>query len=143
MLKAVQYSQLIDKDVPQREALGGHLAFGGNLPMPIKDAFEMFVKIFDGPRTQLVKDTPHLDALVGMGAASIVGGDQQAVGLLADLAQIRGVVMAIAQHETHLGGDFSQQGRRRLTAGDIGRSEQSSKGNHTSATTETTCSFQP
>ena len=54
----------------------------GHLFMPIKDAFEMFVKIFNRERPELVEDTPHLDAIVGVRVASILSSDQQEVGLL-------------------------------------------------------------
>jgi len=37
---------LRDKDGPERKALGGDETLGGNLSLPIKDAFEMLMKIF-------------------------------------------------------------------------------------------------
>jgi len=40
--------------------------------MSIKDAFEVFIKILIGAGTQLMKDASHLDAIIGVGVASIL-----------------------------------------------------------------------
>ncbi len=64
--------------------------------MPIKDALEMPVTIFDRSGTQLVKDAPDFTPVIGMGIASILGGHEQSVGLLAGLVQIGRIVMAVA-----------------------------------------------
>ncbi len=108
MLKAVQQGQLVDKDGPQGKALGSQQAFGGNLAMPIKDALEMLIKIYHSKGTQLMEDASHLDSIVGMRVASILGRHQQAVRLVTVLVEFRGVVMAIPQHETDFYGNFSQ-----------------------------------
>jgi len=47
MFKAVQYGKLIDKDRSQSKASGCKEHFGRNLSEPIKDAFEMLIKIFN------------------------------------------------------------------------------------------------
>ncbi len=79
--------------------------------MPIKDALEMLMKIFDGTRTQFVKDATDFHPVIGMGVTSILGGDQYPVIALAEFMQTRRVVMAIPQHETDFGGHFAQQSR--------------------------------
>ncbi|MGB8347859.1 MAG: hypothetical protein WCD86_23470 [Ktedonobacteraceae bacterium] len=61
---------MIDQDGSQSEALGGKQAFGGNLSMSIKDAFEVFIKIFNSSGAQLVEDAVHLDAIIGMGGSA-------------------------------------------------------------------------
>src|SRR5215469_16649325 len=105
----------------------------GPLSMPIKDAEDQFVTIFNRERPELVEDAPHLDAIGGVRVASILGSDQQAVGLLTAGAQIRSVVMAISQDEADFGGHLTQQGGCRLAIGDIGGGQQSSDGEpHTS-----------
>ena len=96
--------------------------------MPIKDAFEMFMKIFHRDGTQFVKDAPDFDPIVGVGITSIFGRHEEPIGLVTVLVQFRGVVMTIPQHETHFGGHFAQEGRGRFTISDIGGSEQSREG---------------
>ena len=121
--KAVQEGQLIDKDGSQGKALGSEQAFGGNLSMSVKDALEVFIKIFHGDGTELMKDASHLDAIIPMRIASIFGRYQQTVISLTEHMEFRGVVMAISQHEADFGGNFAQQIGGRLTISDIGRSE--------------------
>ena len=101
-----------------RKALGGKQAFGGNLSMSIKDAFEMLIKIFHRNGTELVKDTSDFHSVIGVGVASILGGHEQTVSLLTFLTQFRRVVILAGV---------------RMAA----------TGNQIAATTETTCSFQP
>jgi len=96
--------------------------------MPIKDALEMLIKIFDGTRTQFVKDPADFHAIISMRVASIFGGDQHPVIALAERMQVGRVVMAIPQHETHFGRHFAQQSRSRLAIGTICGSEHSSNG---------------
>jgi hypothetical protein len=59
--------------------LGGDQAFGGNLSMPIKDAFEMLMKIFHRNGTEFMEDASHFDPVVGVGIASILGHHQQPI----------------------------------------------------------------
>src|SRR6266581_2047471 len=88
--------------------------------MPIKDAEDQLIKIFhrDGP--EFVKDASDFHAIIGMGVASILGRHKKPVCLVTVLVQVRGVVMAIPQHETDFGGYFAQQHGRWFTIGDIG-----------------------
>src|SRR5258706_10539838 len=96
--------------------------------MPIKDAFEMLIKIFDGKGTEFVKDPADFHAIISMRVPSILGGDQHPVIALAERMQVGRVVMAIPQHETDFGGHFAQQFRSRLTIGDIGWCQHGSDG---------------
>ena len=91
--------------------------------MPIKDALEVFIEILVGPRAQLVEDASHLYPGIAMGIAPIASSDQEAIALLTELAQDRNIIMAVTQHEAHLGGDFPQQVGGRLTVSE--RSQQS------------------
>jgi hypothetical protein len=42
--------------------------------MPIKDAFKVFIKILNGDRTQLMEDASHLDPIISMRVAAVLGG---------------------------------------------------------------------
>src|SRR5258708_25845089 len=77
--------------------------------MPIKDAIEMLVKIFNSQGTQFVKDAADIHAIIGMGVICIFGGDQHTVITLAERIQVRRVVMAIPQDETDFGKNLAQQ----------------------------------
>ena len=59
---AAPQRQLGDEDRPQGEAPRIGPPFRRRVPMPIEDPFELIVDVFDGPRPQLVKDAPDLDA---------------------------------------------------------------------------------
>ena len=96
--------------------------------MPIKDAFEVFIKNFHRNRTEFVKDPADFHSIIGMRVASILGGHQQPIGLRAVLAQVWRVVMAIAQHEADFGRNLAQQSGCRLAIGDIGGSQHRSNG---------------
>ena len=96
--------------------------------MSIKDAFEVLIKIFHGDRAELVKDAPHCDPIVDVRVASILGHHQQPVRLLAIFAQIRRVVMAIAQDEADFGRNFAQQSGSRLIVSNSGRGQDKSLG---------------
>jgi len=93
--------------------------------MPIKDAFEVFIKIFHRDRTEFVKDPSDFHPLIGVGIASIVRGHQQPVSLLTLLAQVGCVVVQITQDEPNFCGNFSQQIRCRLTIRNVGGSQHS------------------
>ena len=112
--------------------------------MPIKNAFEMLIKIFHGKGTKLVKDASDFHAIISVGVVSILGGHQQPIRLLTVLVQFGRIVMAITQDEPHFGGTFAQQSRSRLTRHAIVAGvSMAAMGNQTAAATETTCSFQP
>jgi hypothetical protein len=124
VLKAIQEGQLIDKDrPPSAKRWVATKPQVGNLSMPIKDAFEVFIKIFHRDGTEFVKEASDFHAIIGVGIASILCGHQQPIRLVTVLVQVRGVVMEISQDETYIGGNFAQQSRSRLTIGDIGRSQ--------------------
>ena len=64
--------------------------------MPIKDALEVLIKIFHRNGTQFMENASYLDAIIGVGVASIRGGHEQAVILLTEGTQLGRVVMAVA-----------------------------------------------
>lgn len=53
--------------------------------------------MFHRDGTELMKDTSDSHPIIGVGAASILGGHQQTVSSLTVLTQFRRVVMAITQ----------------------------------------------
>ncbi len=91
--------------------------------MSVKDAFEMFIKIFHRNGTQLMEDTSDLDPSIGVRVTSILGGHQQTVIALTELIEVRGVVMEITQDETDFGGSFAQEVRGGIAVGGIGGSQ--------------------
>jgi hypothetical protein len=97
MLKAVQQGQLIDQDGTKGKTLRRKQPFGGNLSMSIENAFEVFIKILNRYGSQLMKGAAHLNPIIGVGIASILGGDQQAVILPTQLSQFIPVVVAIGE----------------------------------------------
>ncbi len=56
--------------------------------MPIKDTFDMLVKIFHCDGTQFVKNLADFQASIDMRVSSILGGHQQPIGLLGGLVQV-------------------------------------------------------
>jgi hypothetical protein len=94
---------LVDKNSAQREK-GSDQAFRRNLPVSIKDAFEVFVNIFDGGGTQPMEDASHLNPTVGVRITSIPGRHEQAIGQVTVLAQFWRIGMTIPQNKA----DFSR-----------------------------------
>ena len=82
--------------------------------MSIKDPFEVFVKIFHGERTQLVKHSSHLNAIIGVGIASMFGGHEHTVSQIAVLSQFWRIVTMITQNKADFSRDFAQERRRRF-----------------------------
>ncbi len=66
MFMAVPQRQLIHEDRAQREAPGTDQALRRDLPVPIKDPFELLVEVLNRRRAQFVEDPPHLHPVVGM-----------------------------------------------------------------------------
>src|SRR5258707_13300541 len=123
MLEPIPQAQLIYQDRPQREPPRIGQTFGWHLPMTIEYPFELLIKILNCRRAQLVKDTPHLYPIVGMWVASMLRCDQDASIFLALLAQLRRVVVTIAQQIAHFGTQAAEQLRRHLAIGSIGGSQ--------------------
>src|SRR5947209_108623 len=96
--------------------------------MSVKDAFEVFIKIFHGNGTELMEDASDLDAVIGVRVASILSGHQQTIISRTDLVEFRGVVMAITQDEANFCGNFPQQLGSRITISHIGRRQYSCNG---------------
>jgi hypothetical protein len=55
----------------------------------IKDAFEVFMKMFHGTGTQLMKAASHFDPVISMGIASISGRNVQTVISLTEFMEVR------------------------------------------------------
>src|SRR5258708_12255496 len=96
--------------------------------MPLKNAFEMFIKIFNSQRPQLVKDASHLDPIIGVRIATILGSDQEPITLLTGCSQFRSIVMAITQHEANFSGYLPQQFSRWVTTADLIRRDHTAHG---------------
>jgi hypothetical protein len=60
--------------------------------MLIKKAIEMFIKIYHGDGTELVKDAPKLDSIIGLGLTSILGRHQRTTISRTALMEIRSIV---------------------------------------------------
>jgi len=135
---------LIDKDrPPSAKRWVATKPQVGNLSMPIKDAFEVFIKIFHRDGTEFVKEASDFHAIIGVGIASILRGHQRPIRLVTVLVQVRGVVMEISQDETDIGRNFAQEIGSRLTRhATLAGVSTAAMGNQTAATTETACSFQ-
>lgn len=80
--------------------------------MPIKDAFEVFIKIFHRDGTEFVKEASDFHAIIGVGIASILRGHQLPIRLVTVLVQVRSVVMEISQGETDIGGSQNRRDRK-------------------------------
>ena len=84
---------MVDKDRTESEALGVEQAFSGHLAMPVEDAFEMLVEVFDGQGTEFVENAAHVYPGIGMRIRSILGSDQETTRLGTDILHIGCVVM--------------------------------------------------
>jgi hypothetical protein len=87
--------------------------------MSIKDAFEVFIKIFHDPGTQFVEDAAHLHPIIGVRIASVHISHQQTFIALTKGVQLRCVVVKVAEDETDLVRHFAQQFRRWVAIDDI------------------------
>ena len=108
--------------------MGSEQALGRNLPIPIKDAFEVFVKILIGDQSQLVEDALDLLPLISVRIVSILAGHQETIGPFTQVKQVWDIVMEVARHKADLGGNFAQQVWCGVTVGDIGRGEDGDDG---------------
>jgi hypothetical protein len=94
LLKAVPYSELVDKDRPKAKRWVAMRPKVGHLSMSIKDAEDQFMHIFNRERPQLMEDAPDVNPIVGVRVASLLRGHQQSVGLRTILMQVRRLVGA-------------------------------------------------
>jgi hypothetical protein len=129
MLKAMQQCELVDKNSSQGKALGGKQAFCWDLPVFIKNALEMLIKIFNRHGSKLVKDAAHLDAIISMRGASVFGSHQDSSILRAERLQFGAGVMPVAKHEANFRVKFAHQRRSRFAVSNIGRSQFCRQGN--------------
>jgi hypothetical protein len=64
--------------------------------MPVKDAFEVFMKIFHCDRTQLMEEVPDLYPIIGVGLTSRASSHQETILLLTLEAQFGHLGMDVA-----------------------------------------------
>src|SRR5829696_735877 len=107
MLKAIQQRQLIDEHTTQSKAAGTDQAPARNLSMPIEDALEVFVEVFDSQRSQLVEDTPHLPTHIILWPPASVSGHQPPLLEHAYRSQQRSVVMSVSQQVAYVSRQFA------------------------------------
>jgi 2-phosphosulfolactate phosphatase len=137
MLEAIEQRQLIDQDGAQGKAPGVPRSFGGDGAMDAEDALEVFVEILHGQRAELMEDSEHLDAAIGVGIGTAAGGDQLLSRLIAELAQLGIVGLDIPHNIADRGWQLTEQSRSLLVVGGIGRSEVSGNMNNSPADLET------
>src|SRR3712207_1147725 len=109
MLEAGEQGELVDEDGAEGEALGAGQAAGGHRAVGVEDALELAVEVLDGVRAELVEDAADLDASVGVGVAATPGGDQEAAGAGAVVADDRVVVVRVAEDDAGLEGQLVEQ----------------------------------
>src|SRR4051812_10796300 len=92
MFEAIEQGQLVDEHGAEGEALGAGEAAGRDRAVGVEDALELAVEVLDGVRAELVEDAADLDAVVGVRVLAPSGGDQEAAGPGAVVADGRVVV---------------------------------------------------
>src|SRR5947208_14987829 len=111
MLEAVEQGQLVKEDGAQGEASGPVEAACGHRAVGVEDALELAVEVLDGERAQLVEDAADLDAVVGVRVGAATGGDQDAAGAEAVVADGRVVVVGVAEDDARVEWQLVEQAR--------------------------------
>ena len=143
VLEPVEQGELIGEHGAEGEAPGADEAAGRDRAVHAEDALELAVEVLDGVRAELVEDAADLDAVVGVGIGAPAGGDQEAAGPGAAVADGRVVVVGVAEDEPRVEGYLVEQARGRLVVGGVGRVSSAASGIQTAATVVTKWSFQP
>ena len=99
VLEAVEQGELVEEDGAEGEAAGPGEAARGDGAVGVEDALELAVEVLDGERAELVEDAADLDAVVGVRVGAPAGGDQEAAGAEAMVADGRVVVVGVAEDE--------------------------------------------
>src|SRR5438067_35185 len=107
----IQERELVDEDSAEDVAAGGDQPAGGHLAAAVEDALELAVEVLDRPRAKLMEDPTDLDPAVGVRGGAAPGGDQLPAIVRAPLAQVRVVVIGVAQQEAKLRRQLRQQAR--------------------------------
>src|SRR5215210_6999849 len=123
MLEAIEQGQLIDEHGAEGEAPGADEAPGWDRAVHVEDALELAVEVLDGEGAELVEDAADLDAVVGVRVATTPGGDQEAIGSGAVVADGRVVVVGVAEDEARRARQLVEQAGRRLVVGGVGRGQ--------------------
>ncbi len=97
MLEAIQESQLIHQDRTQSEASRRCLTLSRHRTMRRKDTLKVLVQVLHRQRAQLVEDTPHFHAIVGVRILARLTRHQATVPKMAVRPQLLPVVMLIAK----------------------------------------------
>jgi hypothetical protein len=79
----IPQSELIDQHRSQRPALGVGFSLGLHLIVRREDRFELLIEVFNGDRTQFMKEASHFDTRAGMRIGAILGRNQDAIAGLA------------------------------------------------------------
>src|SRR5215471_1589456 len=109
VLEAVEQGELIDEDGAEGEAPGAEEAARGHGAVGVEDALELAVEVLDGEGAELVEDAADLDAVVGVGVGAPAGGDQEAAGAEAVVADGRVVVVSVAEDEARVERELVEQ----------------------------------
>src|SRR5258708_20487747 len=125
----IEQHQLIEQHGPQRQELAAAQALDRHLAAPLKDVLEQAIERFDRLGAQLMKYPSDFDSAIGMGIGSPAGRYQFAVVLGTLKAEVRSIVMLVAQDITDLGGQLGEQPGCHVTVGDIGEGKLGSQGN--------------
>src|SRR3954454_18498631 len=120
VFEAVEQGELIDEDGAEGEASGADEATGWDRAVHVEDALELAVEVLDGVRAQLMEDATDLDAVVGVWVGAPAGGDQEAAGPSAVVADGRVVVEGVSEDEARLGRGLVEQPWGRLVVGGVG-----------------------
>src|SRR4029077_9604068 len=99
MLVTIPQRQLVDEDRPQRESPRVRQSLRWYLSLHVEDPLELPVEVLAAQRTQLVEDASHLHPIVGMRVAPVPCRHEDARAAGAQRADLRGVVVAVTEHE--------------------------------------------
>ena len=129
MLVLIDQGELRQQHSPERQELTPRQAFNRHVAAPLKDVLEQAIEGFNRVRAQLMKHAADFDSPIGVGRGATAGRHQLPIVPGTLDAQLRSIVVLIAQDRADLGGKLDEQQRRDLTVGDIGRGELSGQGN--------------
>ena len=88
VLMLIEQHQLINDNGAQRQQLRAPQAFHWHLCAPLKDILEQTLEQFNGLRTGLMENTPHLHSVIVVGICPTPGRHQRPMGLLAQAAHL-------------------------------------------------------
>jgi len=84
----IEQHQLINDNGAQRQQLRAPQAFHWHLCAPLKDILEQTLEQFNGLRTGLMENMPHLHSVIVVGICPTLGRHQRPMGLLAQAAHL-------------------------------------------------------